>query len=209
MRILVLGASGRTGRLLSADAIARGHSVTAFVRDERRLGALRPAGLDVATGDALDPASLARAVSGQDAVLTLLAPRHERDERVYSRGTANLIAAMDAAGVRRLVAVSAEGVRVAHWELPLAYRVVMLLPGLDDIYEDIGRMEDEVVASDLDWTLVRPAVLTDGPAAGAYRTATTDTVPGGSTISRADLAAFILDVAESGAHSREKVALAD
>jgi putative NADH-flavin reductase len=210
MRILVVGASGRTGRLVVEDALSHGHDVTAFVRDPLRLDLPAQAPLTVATGDMLDlSGALEPTVAGHDVVVSLLAPRHEHDERLYSRGTANLIEAMDAAGVDRLVAVSAEGVRVARGILPLGYRAVLLLPGLDDVYDDIGLMEDAVIASDLVWTLVRPAVLTDGPATGTYRTALGDTVPGGLRVSRADVAAFLLNIMENDRYRRERVSLAD
>jgi putative NADH-flavin reductase len=210
MRILVFGASGRTGQLFTSLALAAGHQVTAFVRDPARLGPSRHApGLSVAVGDALDAATMNHVMPGHDVVVSLLAPRHERDERIYSVGTANIISVMRATGVRRLIAVSAEGVRVARRDLPLGYRVVMLLPGLDAIYDDIGHMEDAVMASDLDWTLVRPAVLTDGPTTGKYRVFPGDTVPDGVFISRADLASFLLRLSEAGEYVHGRVALAD
>jgi putative NADH-flavin reductase len=210
VRIFVAGASGRAGRLFVADALAHGHEVTALVRDPARAGLAPHARLTVTEGDALAGATtLDTAVAGNDVVVSLLAPRHERDARIYSEGTANLVAAMDASGVRRLFAVSAEGVRVARGTLPLGYRAVMLLPGLDAVYEDIGLMEDAVMGSDLVWTLIRPAVLTDGPATDRYRTAIGDVVPGGLLVSRADLAAFLLDIVESDRFAGEKVALAE
>ena len=209
MRLFVPGASGRTGRMFTGDALAAGHRVTALVRDASHAEFPEGAAPDVVVGDVIaDPVDLRAAVAGHDAVVSLLAPRHERDARIYSEGTANLISAMDAAGVSRLVAVSAEGVRVSRGTLPLGYRAVLLLPGLDSVYEDIGLMEDAVVASDLVWTLVRPAVLTDGPATGAYRTHVGDVVPGGLLVSRADLATFLLQVVERDLFRGEKVALA-
>ncbi len=207
--IFVVGASGRTGRLFVLDALAAGHEVTAFVRDPARLRLEPQAGLRVAEGDVLTPGDLQRDLAGCEAVVSLLAPRHEQDERIYSAGTAAIIAAMETTGVRRLVAVSAEGVRVARGELPLGYRAVLLLPGLDAIYDDIGVMEDEIVASDLDWTIVRPAVLTDGPATGRARVVGGDTVPGGLLVSRADLAAFLLRCVAEDLYRCRRVALAE
>lgn len=210
-RLLVFGGSGRTGRLFVAEALAAGHEVDAFVRDPDRLGESTDVpGLAVLSGDVTHPADVAPAVASArpDVVVSLIAPRHERDELLYSVGTAAIIAAMDGAGIKRLIAVSAEGVRVARGELPLGYQAVMLYPGLGGIYDDIGLMEDEVMASDLDWTLVRPAVLTDGAATGQYRVVEGDTVPGGMRVSRADVSAFLLRIVETGEFRCAKVALA-
>jgi putative NADH-flavin reductase len=210
VRIVVVGASGRTGRLFVTDALAAGHEVVALVRDSSRLGVPASDRLTVVEGDVLEGADpLSRAIAGCDAVVSLLAPRHERDERIYSLGTAAIVAAMEAAGVRRLFAVSAEGVRVARRELPLGYRAVLLLPGLDEIYDDIGVMEDEIEASGLEWTIVRPAVLRDGARAPAVRSVPGATVPGGLLVSRADLSAFMLECVERDLYRCERVALAE
>ena len=209
MRLFVAGASGRTGRLLVRGALDRGHEVTALVRDRTRAALPGHEHLTVVEGDVMaGPDRLATSIADCAVVVSLLAPRHERDVRIYSEGTANLLAAMGAVGVTRLVAVSAEGVRVARGTLPLAYRAVLLLPGLDTVYDDIGEMEEAVMASDLVWTLVRPAVLTDGPATDAYRSRVGDVVPGGLLVSRADLARFLLVVVEQDRFRCEKVALA-
>lgn len=112
--------------------------------------------------------------------------------------------------MRRFVAVSAEPVGIDPARLPLAFQAVLLLPRLHVVYEDMARMERDLMARDrLDWTIVRPAVLTMMPARGRYRTATGDLVDGGVTLSRADLARFLLRIVEEGLHVRERVAIAD
>jgi putative NADH-flavin reductase len=210
MRLLVAGASGRTGRLLVARALERGHDVTALVRDPSAFPAVGER-LTVVTGDVLAPETLPSAVAGQDAVVSVLAPRPRTDGRVYVEGTRNLADAAARAGVRRFVAVSAEGADTGNGArgLPLAYRLVMRIPVVARLYPDVARMEEDLRArTDLDWTIVRPPILTNGPGTGVYRVVGAPVVPGGLRLSRADLAGFLLGLAESGDHVRESVAVA-
>jgi len=208
MRLLVAGASGRTGRIFIERALEHGHDLTALVRKPPEFG-LRHERLSVVCADVLEPASFSGVMAGQDAVVSMLAPRPRRNGRVYIEGTRNLTDAMVATGVRRIVVVSAEGAGVAAGSLPLAYRIVSHIPVVARLYPDIATMETDLAArSDLDWTIVRAAVLSDGPATGRYRTTVGDMVPDGLRISRADLAGFLLDVTESGVHVRERVAIA-
>jgi len=208
MRLLVAGGSGRTGRIFIERALERGHDVTALVRDPTRF-ALRHERLRVIHADVLDPASFSAAMSGQDAIVSMLAPRPRRDGRVYIEGTRNLADTMAFAGVHRLIVVSAEGAGVGGESLPWAYRLIRHIPVVARLYPDIARMESELVdRTDLDWTIVRAAVLGGGERTGKYRTVVGDTLPRGLRISRFDLAEFLIDLAETGAHVHERVAIA-
>ncbi len=208
MRLLIAGASGRTGRLLTRLALDRGHRVTALVRDAARLRESR-ARLTVVAGDVLAPGTLPSALAEVDAVVSLLAPRPRLNGRVYVEGTRNLADAAARAGVRRFVVVSAEGAGVDPASLPLFYRLVMRIPVVARLYPEIARMELEVATrSDLDWTIVAPAVLTNGPPTGRLRVRVGDAVPGGLRLSRSDLARFLLETVETGSHIRERVAIA-
>ena len=208
MRLLVVGANGRTGRILTERALERGHEVTALVREPA--GAEEPRErLRFVHGDILVPGTLPPAMEGQDAVVSLVAPHPRRNGRVYVEGTRNLADAAVRAGVRRLVVVSAEGAGVNPARLPFFYRIVLRIPVVARLYPDIARMETELMArTDMDWTIVRAAVLSDGPRTGEYRTEVGDVVPGGARISRADLAEFLLTVVESGGYVRQRVAIA-
>ena len=166
--------------------------------------------LRVVHWDALADTTPAELVEGHEAVVSLLAPRPRRDGRVYVEGTRHLADAAAAAGVRRFVVVSAEGAGVDASALPSAYRLVLRIPVVARLYPDIAEMEREMVArDDLDWTIVRAAILTNGPGTGAYRVAGGDVVPGGLRLSRADLAEFLLTTVESGAWVRQRVAVAE
>ena len=209
VRLVVAGAAGRTGLLLVRLALEHGHEVTALVHDSARTLPAHER-LVVAAGDAGDPAVVAPLVAGSDAVISVLSHPGAPVVTSFSRGTRALADAAEAAGVRRLVAVSAEPVGIDSARLPLAFRAVLLLPRLNVVYEDMARMENDLLSRHgLDWTIVRPAVLTGLPARGRYRTEVGDLVDGGVTISRGDLAAFLLRVVEERLHVRERVAIAD
>jgi putative NADH-flavin reductase len=203
MRILVIGASGGTGRELVQQALERGHEVTALVRKPSRLRVEHPH-LKVCVGNVLDTASLAAAVKGQEAVLSALG--HKRwlyPTRILSLGTGNLIEAMSAAGVRRFVCETALGFGDTWWRGGLYYTLFVHPFILPFYFHDKGRQEAVVRNSTLEWTLVRPGALTNGRKRGAYRQGPLVghwlwTV----RISRADVAAFMLDQLQSTEYLR-------
>ena len=208
MRILIVGATGRTGRLLLARALKQRHQVTALVRDPSRLPFVHDL-LTVVVGDVRQPETIAPAMAEQDAVISMLSQPTASRVTIFSEGTQALADAAEAAGVRRFVTVSASPVGVDPQRLPLAVRVALLLPHLNVAYEDMERMEADLTSRDgLDWTIVRPAVLADGPG-GNFRIEVGDLVPGGVTTSRVDLALLLLQVVETDAFIQERVAIAD
>lgn len=208
-RILVAGASGRTGRLLVAEALKRGHDITVLVRDPSHVR-VEHERLRVAIGDVRSSEDVGPAMEGRDAVISLLSHPSARVVDIFSVGTHVLADAAEAAGVRRFVVTSASPVGVDPARLPLAVRAVMLIPHLDVVYADMERMELDLMARErLDWTIVRPAVLSDADGDRRFRIVVGDLVPGGITTSRADLADFLLGLVETGAHIRERVAIAD
>jgi uncharacterized protein YbjT (DUF2867 family) len=192
--VVVVGSTGGTGRQLVEQALARGLAVTALVRDPRRLR-IRHEALRVVVGDVLDPASLRAAVQGADAVLCALG--HKRwfyPNRILSAGTRNLVDAMRAEGIRRLVCETSLGVGSSFGRLGLYYTLFVVPFILPLYYWDKHRQERVIRASGLDWVIVRPAALTNGPRRGSVRHG-----PGVGSwlltlrVSRADVAAFMLD----------------
>ncbi|HEX5748824.1 MAG TPA: SDR family oxidoreductase [Archangium sp.] len=189
MRITVFGATGATGRELLAAALASGHTVRAFARRPEALAGLP--GIEVVSGELREPAQVGRAISGADAVLSALGTgRDLSPTTVMSEGTASIIAAMRAEGVSRLLAITSGMVTPTGTE-PLFFRFIGRHL-LRHVHADHLRLEEHVKASGLDWTLVRPPRLLDGPARGGYRLARDAGVPGGSEITRADLARFMV-----------------
>jgi putative NADH-flavin reductase len=201
MELAVFGATGGTGLALLRTALAAGHTVTAAARnpdrilvDDRRLRRVR--------ADVLDPASLDGTLDGADAVLSALGTADgRRPTTVYSAGTGNILAAMRRRGTRRFVGVSALPVtprtEVGALERLLVYPLLDRFFG--ESYADMGRMEELLRRSDVDWTVVRPPRLTDGPATGRYRLAVGHHLRGARTISRADLAAAMLQLVDDPA----------
>jgi putative NADH-flavin reductase len=201
VKILVIGASGRVGREVLAQAVAAGHQVTAAVRDPAGVAAVPGvAAATVAVADVLDPAALTPLVTGQDAVISTLGPRDRRPTTLCSDGARSTVTAMRAAGVRRLLVVSVSGGYIEPADGWLTRRVAKPLVGsiLRHNFADADAMETEVRGSGLDWTVVRPPRLTNGPATGTYRTGTAG-VRRGYTIARADLAAALLRFATNPA----------
>ena len=209
MNLLIVGATGGTGQQLVTQALERGYRVTALVRRLPRAEA--PPGLTPAVGDVLDPASLDQAMLGQEAVLSALG--HKRwlgPTHILSEGTRNLITAMGRHGVRRFVCETALGIADSWWQMGLYYTLFVRPVILPFYFGDKVRQEAVVRASDLDWTIVRPGVLTNGPRRGRYRQGARVghwlwTV----RISRADVAAFMLDQLTDRRYVRAAVGLAD
>ncbi|MEV4536499.1 SDR family oxidoreductase [Asanoa sp. NPDC049518] len=193
MRIAVFGATGGTGRQVIQQACAAGHEVVAVVRDPDRLGESLPR-LSVVRADVMDPATFTSAIEGCDAVVSALGSRAGRvPTTICADGTASIVRAMRTAGVGRLVVVSAGTVTTAG-DGPLTRLVLKPLLGrlFAHTIADKRRMEEAVRASGLQWMIVRPPRLTDGPRTGAYRSAVGRNVRGALRVSRADLAHFIL-----------------
>lgn len=207
MRLVVFGATGGTGQAAVTQALGHGDTVTAFVRDPSRLPIAHER-LRVVQGDVLDAEAVAAVVEGQDAVVSALGQAGRR-VRVYSEGIRNILSAMEAADVYRIVCVSAAGVGApGGGGLPAWYSKLIVPLFLREVYADMKLMEDAVMASETYWTIVRPAGLTDGPFTGVYRVVVGDGVPKGRTISRTDLAAFLLKALGQAAYVRQAVAIA-
>ncbi|OLF17330.1 NAD(P)-dependent oxidoreductase [Actinophytocola xanthii] len=194
MRLAVFGATGGTGRSVIAQALAAGDKVTALARDPSALAEFGDR-ITVVGGDVLDPAAVAAVVAGSEAVVSALGiGMHRHATTVYSVGTGNILDAMAAEGTSRLLVVSTTSLEIpsrrqfAEWFLArfLLHKI------LAKPYADMAEMERRVRASDLDWTLVRAARLTTGPATGRYRTALGEKLRGCWSISRADVAHYLL-----------------
>ena len=190
MKVLIIGATGATGKILMREALAQGHEVTALARNSSAV-ASEDHRLRVVEGNALDASSLEAAVAGQEAVLSALGTRSARPTTLFSESTHNLIGAMDKHGVRRLVCITGVGVGDSKGHVGFLYDRIMLPFVVKNIYEDKTRQEEAIKQSDLDWVIVRPAQLTDEPAKGEYGVYLKGSYTV-KTISRADVAAFML-----------------
>jgi putative NADH-flavin reductase len=202
VRLLLLGATGPLGRCVLAEAMRRGHHVRALARGAGRLPAAPL--LEERSGDATDPAAVASAVRGVDAVVSALGPGNERrTSGVVTENMRVLLPAMAQAGVDRFVGISALGVGPTWPDLPWLLRPVYRI-ALRQALRDKEDAEALLLASDLDWTLVYPPILTTGQGRGRYRAAPRLELRGAPTVDRADVALLMLDCLD-GRHSRQRV----
>lgn len=193
--LAVFGATGGTGRYVVARGLARGLRVVAVARQPGDLRSRHPR-LTVLQGDVLDAATVVPAVRGVDAVVSALGIGHSRAATtVYSAGTRNIVQAMQRTGVRRLVCVSTTGLETTAEDTPAQRAVSRLLlqPLLRRPYADMAAMEQVLRDCDRDWTIVRSARLTDGAGGGPVRAACDRRLGAAWSISRADLAEYLLD----------------
>ncbi|HWR85816.1 MAG TPA: NAD(P)-binding oxidoreductase [Rhodoglobus sp.] len=207
MRILLLGATGATGRSTLARLLADGHEVTALVRDPAKLPVLSR--LRTVPGDARSVDDVGEAMRGADATVSCLGTglRYRADDLIL-RTTEAVVDASDRTGVRRVVMLSAFGVgdtrRSAGWPMRQAYRLMA------PVFDDKARGEALLRASALDWTIAYAVTLTNGARRGGVRVDDMDDVrivPGVPFIARRDVADQLVALAVDGGRFRRGVLL--
>lgn len=210
MRFTVFGANGPTGRLLTGLALAAGHQVTAVTRQPESFP-LHHDRLETVGANVLDPEAVDAVVAQRDAVLsTLGVPAGKEPISTYSRGTANIVAAMRRHRVRRLAVVSSSGVDPHPYSdggvlfnrviLPYVTRVLG-----KTLYDDMRRMEALIRTSELDWTIVRPSGLFHLPSVTDYTLV--EGHADGRFTARIDLAASMLALLDDDRHLRKTVSV--
>ena len=202
-RVLIVGATGGTGRQLVAQALKRGYAVTAFVRDPSRLQLDHPQ-LTVIQGDVLDYSSVEAAMRGQGAVLSALG--HKRffyPTRILSKGTRNILRAMEAHGVPRLVCETSLGIGDSVGRMGLLFTFFVIPVILPFYFWDKTRQERIIARSKVEWVIVRPGMLTNGAMRGRYRHGRhVGNLFWTVRISRADVADFMLSQIVSDTYLR-------
>jgi len=193
MRRAICGATGGTGLALTQLALEHGHSVRVLVRNPSRMPLVN-ANMRLVLGNVLDQESVMKTVLGSDAVLSCLGSRNLlKNVRVVSEGTRRIISVMKQQGVRRLVVESAFGAGESLAQTRLIERLVFATL-LWAPYQDKELMEPEVKSSDLEWTILRPVRLTNGPPTNRYVVSTSR--PPRTSVSRADVGAAMLQAVE-------------
>jgi putative NADH-flavin reductase len=176
MKIAIFGANGPTGRILTRQALAEGHEVTAFTRHPDAFPRL-DGSLRVVAGDVLDAGAVESAVSGQGAIVsTLGVPFGREPVSVYSAGVTNMLGAMGRTGGKRLICVSSSTMSPPpEPQGGLIFRKVVQPYVVNvlgrTVYDDMRRMEEIVRWSEVDWTIVRPSGLFSVGAATEYQVA--------------------------------------
>ena len=199
MRLAVLGATGSVGGELVTQALAAGHEVTALVREHPKPGKIDNR-VALVLGNATSPEAVRRTVEGSDAVVSALGHAKGVPDDLLAHAGSNMIAAMRANGVERLVVLSSPAVADAADRPSLLYRAALFLMRLviRSIVRDHLEQARLIEESGLAWTIVRgPIVFTDGPSTGRYHAGPIGR-DSGLRISRADLAEFMLATATNG-----------
>ena len=185
MKIVVFGATGRVGRAVVEQGLARGHEITAFVRSPARLGRAESPGLMVVLGDASDPASVVGAIPGHDAVISALGVTTLEETTDLSTMNANVVAGAMVTGVARVITV-----------VSVAVFFETSRPPFQHVSEEHRRDLATLRASSLEWVGAAPATITDDDAQGSYQDELDAPAPG-DQITRFDLADFLLDAVET------------
>lgn len=208
MKLTIFGANGPVGRLATDLALRAGHQVRAVTRRPDAFPAVGRERLEVVEGDMLVLDDVVRAVEGQDAVLSMVGvPYTFKPVQVYSKGIDNLIAAARKAGVRRIVAVTSIGTNPQRvWSEGLFWNLFLKSFLGRTLYRDMRALEDRLMATDLDWTVVRPAQLVDTESVTDYRVQEGFDADG-TTTSRLDLADYLVRQASDAATHRRAVAI--
>lgn len=199
MKLAVFGATGGTGRRLITQALAANYDVRALTRSQAKL----PPGEQITAieGNVLDPEAVSETVEHTDAVVCLLGRTPNNPPDVVSRGTRNIIEAMDDRPVSRLLVLTSMGLGSSSETVPWYVRVANATV-LHDLMADKARQEELIMQSDLDWTIVRPGGLTTAPRTGEYIHGV-DLDVNARPISRADVADFLLQIVKEDLYVRE------
>ncbi len=189
MQIAILGGTGGIGGHVLSWALDAGHPVRALARRPEALP--QRTGLVAVSGDALDATAVAETVVGADAVVSALGPRGAKSPSLLAGAAANVVAAMEKTGARRLICVSAAGAYVTS-DPDTGWLIKAVLPRVFATqFTDVREMEDVIRESGLDWTIVRPVRLVNRPGTGRYRVRPDFPPPHGRTAARGDVAHFI------------------
>jgi putative NADH-flavin reductase len=208
MKLIVLGATGGTGLQIVRQAVERGHDVTALVRSPERLHGFKDR-INARQGDVLNPAELESAIQGHDAVLSAFGPRvpiSKADANLLQRFAVALTTAMPRASVKRAV-VESVAFLFKNSIMPPAYLLGRLL--FSQVVADTSAMERMFAESELDWTMVRPPELTDKAFTGKYRVREEHLPFFGFTISRADVADFMIKTVENHSSIRKVIGVSN
>ncbi len=190
--LCIFGASGRSGKPLTEQALAAGYHVKGFVRDSAKLG-LSHKNLEVIQGDVKSIDDVRRAVAGSSTVLSTIGHTKTSTKDVQTVATSNIVQAMQENGVRRFISLTGAGVKDSNDQPKFVDRVFgfLLSTFARDVIKDAERQAELIRASGLDYTIVRGPRLTDGPHTGSYRVGYVGK-DSGTQVSRADIADFML-----------------
>ena len=199
MRVIIFGATGKTGQHATRQALSEGHEATAFGRSVGKLSV--ESGLTLSQGDVFEAETVSDAVAGHDAAIVCLGSANLKDRSTLTRGTEHIVHAIDRHGVGRLVVVSAAGVGDSWSQVPWSSKL-MFRTMLRNVLADHRTQEDVVRASTADWTIVRAAVLSDKLDRRTVNASNTNRT---GRIHRAALAGFLVSQLDDGSYNRQTI----
>ena len=202
MKVIIFGATGKTGQHTWRLALGQGHEVTVFVRSPQKIES-DDANLHIVQGDVFDAESVANAVANHDAAIVCLGSTNLRDKTTLTVGTKNIVDGMTRHNVGRLVIVSAAGVGESWAQIGWLPRILFKTM-LRNLFADHHAQEALVKESPLDWTIVRAAILKDEPASGDYTASNTAKV---GHINRADVAHFLVKQVTDRTYSQQAISV--
>ena len=210
MKITVFGATGDTGKQLVEQALTAEYEVVAYARNPTKLNITHDH-LTVVQGELYDQALIENAIHGTDTVLSTLGPHGRSKNKPITQGMQNIIAAMKKQGVRRLIITSTLSAKDPNDKPDLRTKAMVNLvkTTMHGAYEDIVSVAETVRASDLDWTIVRLALLNNNPKTGKVKTGYAGRGEVGTRISRADVADFMLKQVEHTEYMRQAPAISN
>ncbi len=206
MKIIIFGASGKTGLEVCKLAVKKGYAVIGFdiYKNEQLVGLNN---FKFIKGSVLNPDEVEQAMSGADAVVSELGVKIGSKLPLLSEGNKNIISAMHKHKIKRLITQSAFGALESYKKLPFYYKIIHKLL-LGPMSKDKNIMEREVQKSNIDYTIIRPVRLTNGPAKGKFRTGDSNLRLGlNPRISRKDVALFIMDELENNEYIKKAVTI--
>lgn len=188
MKVVIFGASGKTGRLVVEKAQAAGHIVTIFTHS----GESREDGVRVVTGDAGNAEAVRRALENQDAVIDTIGGRTPYSNTDLETSAArNILEGMKSGGAKRLIVISAMGVGDSVQQAPFWYEYLLIPTFLRGSTKDKTNMEAAVEASGVEFVIARPPMLSDDSETGSVRIVAKSVKA--HKITRGDLAQFLVD----------------
>jgi len=205
MNVLVFGATGKTGSLVVDRALAQGHQVSVLVRNAAKV---KQSGVNILIGDATNPADVLQAMPSHDVVIdTIGGTTPWKTTQLETTSARNIIAAMHSTGVPKLLVVTMMGLGVSRTQAPAWYKYLLMTTFLRGSTQDKTNVESEVLASGLQYVIVRPPILTEDPSTGPAKIFTPPATA--HKITRTDLANFLVDQITDTSHLGQAVTIAN
>jgi putative NADH-flavin reductase len=215
MKILVLGATGRTGKFLLKEAIRRGHTISAIARDPEKLKDFKA---EITPGSPYDYTTVEKAIKGCDAVITTLNVSRKSEnpwaalvapKDMISKSASNALAAMEKEGVKRFVALGAIGAGRSWEKAPAILKMIISMSNLKHAFRDHGKQEEILEKSAMDYTICRAPMLSMKPNKTGAMATPEGKKPASMVLSRNSAAEFFLDIIEHNEHIRETIHLSN